>query len=577
MSENEYRPETEAYETDPEGNLVPEEVPDPAGAANKSLGRSSMVMAAGTFTSRALGLVRNLVLIAAVGVNIGAANAFDVANKIPNVLFAILASGMLNAVLVPQIVRAYQRKGGQEFVNRLLTVAGVIMLAITLMLTLGSAWLIGLYIDDWTPELTGLAVAFGFWCIPQLFFYGLYTLLGQVLNARSQFGPFMWAPVMNNIVSIAGFGLFIVIFGGYDGDAGTHAISTWTPAKIGLLGGSATLGIAAQALILIWPLWRSGFKFRFRWGIRGMGMGTMGKVAAWTFAAALLEQVAVLVITRVTSAASEVSGEAIGVAGNAAYTQALMIYLLPHSLITVSIATALFTQISAAAGAGDFAKVRNDLSLGMRTISIFTVFATAVLTVLAIPVTRVMLFTVRNPEEIISVAAVLAVMSIGLVPLGAMVLMKWAYFAFEDGRTVFVIQIPVAAITIAGSLLGMVYLEPTWWAVAAGGSMALGNIVAVAGRLAGLRRHLGGLDGRRILRLHAQLLVATAASVAVGWPMLRLFPDVAASTFSGLFACIVIGLVMLGIYVGALKIMRVRELDTLVSPITARLRRSRTP
>src|SRR5690625_7370745 len=157
-------------------------------------------MAAGTFVSRALGLVRNLVLIAAVGVNIGAANAFDVANKIPNVMFAILAAGMLNAVLVPQIVRAYKRKQGEEVTNRILTVAGTIMLAVTLVLTLGSAWVIGLYIDNWSPELTALAVAFGFWCIPQLFFYGLYTLLGQVLNARSIFGTVMSARVANKVI-----------------------------------------------------------------------------------------------------------------------------------------------------------------------------------------------------------------------------------------------------------------------------------------------------------------------------------------------------------------------------------------
>src|SRR5690625_7739269 len=108
------------------------------------------------------------------------------------------------------------------------------MLVDTLNMTLSSSWLIGLYNDNWTPELTALAVAFGFWCIPQLFFYGLYTLLGQVLNARSIFGPFMWAPVINNVISIAGFGAFIAIFGRYDA-ATAHDLTSWTGAKIALL------------------------------------------------------------------------------------------------------------------------------------------------------------------------------------------------------------------------------------------------------------------------------------------------------------------------------------------------------
>ncbi|HLS04529.1 MAG TPA: murein biosynthesis integral membrane protein MurJ [Actinomycetales bacterium] len=535
-----------------------------------SLGRSSIVMASGTLVSRALGLVRNLVLIAAVGVNIGAANAFDVANKIPNVMFAILASGMLNAVLVPQIVRAYKRKQGEEFTNRILTVAGTIMLAVTLVLTLGSAWVIGLYIDNWSPELTALAVAFGFWCIPQLFFYGLYTLLGQVLNARSIFGPFMWAPVANNVISIAGFSAFIAIFGRYDAET-AHDISSWTGAKIALLGGSATLGIAAQALVLIWPLWRSGFRFRFRWKLRGMGMRSMGKVAAWTTLATLLEQVGVLVITRVTSAAGEHSGELLNVAGNAAYTQALMIYLLPHSLITVSITTALFTQLSAAAAAGDIPRVRADLSLGMRTVGVFTIFATAALIVLAVPITRVILFTAAHPGEITSVARVLSVMALGLVPLGGMLLMKRAYFAFEDGFTIFLIQIPVTAITITGSLAGMYLLTPDWWAAGAGASMALGSVVAGAGRLRGLHRRLKGLDGARILRLYVRLIIGALGASAVGYAVVKLLGTGADDPVRALIVVVVGGLTMLGTYLIALHLMRVRELATLLSPVTRKL------
>lgn len=529
-------------------------------------------MAAGTLVSRALGLVRNLVLIAAVGVNIGAANAFDVANKIPNVMFAILASGMLNAVLVPQIVRAYKRKQGEEFTNRILTVAGTIMLAVTIVLTLGSAWVIGLYIDNWTPELTALAVAFGFWCIPQLFFYGLYTLLGQVLNARSIFGPFMWAPVANNVISIAGFSAFIAIFGRYDAET-AHDISSWTGEKIALLGGSATLGIAMQALVLIWPLWRSGFRFRFRWKLRGMGMRSMGKVAGWTTLATLLEQVGVLVITRVTSAAGEHSGELLNVAGNAAYTQALMIYLLPHSLITVSITTALFTQLSDAAAAGDIPRVRADLSLGMRTVGVFTIFATAALIVLAVPITRVILFTASHPGEITSVARVLSVMALGLVPLGGMLLMKRAYFAFEDGFTIFLIQIPVTAVTIAGSLAGMYVLMPDWWAAGAGASMALGSIVAGAGRLRGLHRRLKGLDGARILRLYVRLIVGALAASAAGYAVVKLLGTGADDPLRALVVVAVGGLAMLGVYLIALHFMRVRELATLLGPVASKLRR----
>src|SRR5699024_12665291 len=111
--------------------------------------------------------------------------------------------------------------------------------------------------------------------LPQLFFYGLYTLLGQVLNAKSSFGPYMWAPVLNNIVAIGGLAVFILIFG--TNNASPHELSTWTRDKIALIAGTATLGVAAQALIRIWPLKRIGFKYKPTFGFRGVGLASAGR------------------------------------------------------------------------------------------------------------------------------------------------------------------------------------------------------------------------------------------------------------------------------------------------------------
>ena len=118
----------------------------------RGLGRNSMVMAAGTAASRLGGLVRNLMLVAAVGSVGTVSNAFDVANKLPNVMFAILAGGMLNAVLVPQIVKAFRAHNTQERIDKLLTISAVGILAITAILTGASAWVVALYTDGWTAE-----------------------------------------------------------------------------------------------------------------------------------------------------------------------------------------------------------------------------------------------------------------------------------------------------------------------------------------------------------------------------------------------------------------------------------------
>ncbi len=556
------------------------ETPTAAASSTSSLGRNSIVMAAGTAASRLGGLVRNLMLVAAIGATGTVADAFDVANKLPNVLFAILAGGMLNAVLVPQIVKAFRAHNAQERVDKLLTISAVGILAITAVLTGGAAWVVMLYTDGWSAEQLALGTVFAYWCIPQLFFYGLYTLLGQVLNAREQFGPFMWAPVANNVVSVLGFAIFLAVFGG--ADSGINDLSEWNTPRTILLAGTATLGIVAQALVLLVPLLRSGFRWNLRLGLRGLGLRSAGAVALWTFAAVLLEQAGVLYLTRVASEAGAASTATDAIAGNASYTQALLIYLLPHSLVTVSIATALFTGISKAAQAGDTDRVRDDLSLGLRTVGVFTVFATAALVVLAAPATAFIVPT-AGAENTALIAPVLVALSFGLVPLGGMALMKWVYFAYEDGRSVFWITVPSTVALVAGLIAAQLWLPIELWVVAAGGAYALSNWITVLLRTGGLKRKLGGrLDGGRILALHAKTVLAAAVAGGAGWGVYQLVGGFDVLSFdrgwvltmlSGLWVSAACGLVMVAVYVLLLRLLRVRELDRLLGPVLARLRR----
>ncbi|MFE7505139.1 murein biosynthesis integral membrane protein MurJ [Promicromonospora sp. NPDC057488] len=556
------------------------ETPTAAASSTNNLGRNSIVMAAGTAASRLGGLVRNLMLVAAIGATGTVADAFDVANKLPNVLFAILAGGMLNAVLVPQIVKAFRAHNAQERVDKLLTISAVGILAITAVLTGAAAWVVMLYTDGWSAEQLALGTVFAYWCIPQLFFYGLYTLLGQVLNAREQFGPFMWAPVANNVVSVLGFGIFLAVFGG--ADAGINDLAEWNTPRTVLLAGTATLGIVAQALVLLVPLLRSGFRWNLRLGLRGIGLRSAGAVAMWTFAAVVLEQAGVLYLTRVASEAGAASTATESFAGNASYTQALLIYLLPHSLVTVSIATALFTGISKAAQEGDTDRVRDDLSLGLRTIGVFTVFATAALVVLAGPLTAFIVPT-AGAEDTALIAPVLVALSFGLVPLGGMALMKWVYYAYEDGRSVFWITVPSTVALVAGLVAAQLWLPIELWVVAAGGAYALSNWITVLLRTGGLKRKLGGrLDGGRIFVLHAKAVLAAAVAGGAGWGVYQLVGGFDALAFgrgwvlamlSGLWVTALCGLVMLGVYVLLLRLFRVRELDRLLGPVLARFRR----
>lgn len=569
-------------------------------SSNASLGRSSAVMAAGTAVSRGLGLVRNILLVGAVGATGLAADAFDVANKIPNILFAILAGGVLNAVLVPQIVRAYTQRNPEEKIGKLLTLAMTVILGITVLLTLGASIVIPLYAgDSWSEPQLALAITFGYWCIPQLLFYGLYTLLGQVLNARRQFGPFMWAPVVNNVVSIAGFAVFIAIYGSAV-TGQVDDLSAWDGPKIALLAGTATAGIALQALVLFIPLYRSGFRWKVAFGFRGIGLRSAGQVAFWTLGAVILEQIGVLIITRIAAAApgtalsqgfgpyansagSEAlitgvvaaSPEAFVVAGPAAYSQALMIYLLPHSLVTVSIATALFTGMSAAANARKTAVVRADLSRGLRVIAVFTIFATAALIVLALPITKLLIPT-GSPASIVAISQVLIAMSIGLFPLGGMVLMKWVYYAYEDGRSVFLIQLLGTALLLGSAYASTMFLDARWWVVGVAAAMSLSNILVIMLRAAGLRRRLEGLDGARITRLLVRVLLASVIAAGAGWLVMQPFGDLYGLSWGRAFVvAAVTGFVMTAVYLILLRLMHVQELNDLAKPLLSKIRPNR--
>ena len=554
-------------------------------STSTSVGRSSLIMASGTAVSRALGLVRNILLVAVVGATGPIADAFDIANKVPNILFAIIAGGMLNAVIVPQVVRAYRSPNAQEYLDKLITLTGTMMLVLTLACTFGASVLVGIYASNqWTTAQLALAVSFAFWCIPQLFFYGLYTLLGQVLNARGQFGPFMWAPALNNVISIIGLGAFLIIFGG--APTSGAMVESWTTGQVAMLGGVTTFGVVCQALVLIIPLYRSGFRWHLRFGFRGVGLRSVGRVGLWTFAAVLLDQAAVLVSSRIATAAPmaaclesytkafcDSGADPLVVAGNGAYTQALMVYLLPHSLVTVSIATALFTGMSAAAAAGDLATVRSLVSRGLRVIAVFTVFATAFFLVVAQPVMKVLVPTLR-PADVVVVGQVLAALALGLVPLGAMVLMKWVYFAFEDGRTVFLIQIPMTIVLVGGAVTGWLLLPGRWWVVGVGVAMSLSNYVGLALRMGGMVRRLDGLDLARIVRLHVQLVAAAVVAGLAGWGILTVWGFEPEDSWGAAFGVTaLVGVTMAAIYALALRLMHVAELQDLVRPVLQKVRR----
>ena len=533
-----------------------------------SLARSSAVMAGGTVVSRALGFVRASMLAAVIGATGLAADAFDVANTLPNLFYLLLAGGVLNAVLVPQITKAATHDdGGHEFVNRLLTISIAIIAAGTVLVTAAAPLLVRAFADFSDPRAVELATAFAFLCLPQMFFYGLYTVLGQVLNARAQFGAYMWAPALANVVMIAGL---LVLLTGFPTQVGP---GSWTPAMVWILSGTTTLGIVAQALVLIVPLRRGGFRFTPVWGFRGTGLGSASRVALWTFAALAVSQLGFVVTSRVLTRATQVLAHDNQVgAGKAAYSNAFLLFMLPHSLITLSLVTALFTRMSTAASAGRTAEVVADLGRGVRMPAVLLLPGMVFAVLFGQPAVRV-LFPGNSAAETQAIAHVMIAMIVGILPFGWLYLVQRVYYAYEDARTPFLLQLVVTAIATAVNLFAFT-VDARQAGVVVGVGQTLSNLVAAGLGFALLRRRLGPLALRSAVRLYARLAVAALVAGAVAWPLDRLLaarlPD---THLAALVEVVVGGGVFLAVALGLAHVMRVEEVGQLLDPVLRRLRR----
>jgi putative peptidoglycan lipid II flippase len=530
-------------------------------------------MASGTFASRVLGVVRASMLTALLGVS-GALgyDAFSTANTVPTTIYNLVAGGLLNAVLVPQIIRAAKHDdGGEDFLNRLLTLALLGLAGVTVIVVALSPLVPVIFTTSaWDSHAVALCVAFAFWCMPQVFFYGAYTMLGQILNARGNFGPYMWAPVANNVVAIAGIAVLLVSVG----PAGHHPRppSEWTAGQIAMLGGTATLGVVVQAAILIWPLHEVGFRYRPRFGWRGVGLRSAGRVAGWTFFAALAGQLGFIVTSRVVTSAVAHGGP-----GKGAYDNAFLLFMLPHSLITVSLVTALFTRMSRSAAAGNTGEVRRDVSLGLRLTGVATVLATAAVLVLG-PEMASTLFAGNTLRDTNAIAYTTMAMILGVVPFSAQYLLQRAFYAYEDARTPFMIQLPVIGTGVVTALIALHTLSPQWIVVGVGVGLSLGYALGAMLSFLVLRRRIGGVEGRAILRTYARLVIAAAAAAIPALLITRgIHHALGHGKGSGLLALVIGGSAMVLTYVLACRRMKVQELEELIGPFTRRLRRSPTP
>ncbi|MFT4011014.1 MAG: murein biosynthesis integral membrane protein MurJ [Nocardioidaceae bacterium] len=543
---------------------------------NSSVLSSSAVMAAGTVVSRASGYVRNALLLAALGAWTHA-DMFNIANTVPNMLYILLAGGVFNAVLVPQLVRAMKNDadGGTAYTNRIVTLAALFLAAVTALLVLAAPVLMRLFLDHdfftdpGLREQRDAAIAFARLCLPQVFFYGMFVLVGQILNSRNRFGPMMWAPIANNIVAIATLVTYLFVFGPARG-AEQHG--GFTSGQELLLGLGSTLGIAIQLLVLVPYLRSAGYRFSPRFDFVGTGLAHTFRLGVWTVLFVVVNQIAYSVVVRIASAGTT-TGEG---TGYTIYSNTFLVVMTPHAIITVSLATAVLTRLAAYARDADLPGLAHQVSTTLRSaLSLIVPFA-LVLPLIALPVSNLVSRYGAATSATHDFARTLATFGIALLFFTCHYLVLRGFYALERNRTVFWVQCVIGAGNIALAYVLTRGVDPAAvaprLALAYGGAYALGAVVSYAV----LRRLLGGLETPELVRFGIRIGIAAGLAALATWGVRVGLDQIADAGESKVWAVVtlaVLAVVDVAVLLLCARALRITELTDMVRMVAARLRR----
>ncbi|WP_405700320.1 murein biosynthesis integral membrane protein MurJ [Streptomyces sp. NBC_00069] len=557
-----------ATDTRPASGPSAEGTAEPAPGKSSVL-RSGALMAAGSIVSRATGFVRSAVVVAALGTGL-LGDGYAVSNTVPNILYMLLIGGALNAVFVPELVRAAKehQDGGAAYTDRLLTACTTALVVLTAAAVVAAPLIVSAY-TDYTGSQASTTVALARYCLPQILFYGLFTLLGQVLNARGRFGAMMWTPVLNNIVIIGVFGLFLYV---------SHdAADGLTAGETRLLGLGTTAGIVLQALALVPSLRAARFRWRPRFDWRGSGLARPLRNAGWLVMLVLTNQIGYWVVTRLSTATGQRAVEAglAGGAGYTAYSNAYQLWIVPQGIITVSLITALMPRMSGAASDGDLAAVRRDISYALRSSAALVVPATFVFLALAPWVMGAVFGYGRTTAaDTEAMAGMLMAFAPGLIAFSGQYVLSRGFYALSDTRTPFFLNLVIAALNAGLSLAAYLLLPPRWAVTGMAGAYSVALFAGMAVTAYTLARRLGPRTGSRTerrttaVRTHLRLLVAGLPAAAAGYAAAR------ASERFGDFAAVGAGTAAVGLVVVLLaRPLRLTEITDLMDSLRRKIGR----
>lgn len=518
-------------------------------------------MALGTIFSRITGLIRNLLLVAVLGTAI-LGDTYNVGNTMPNIVYNLLIGGSLTAVFVPQIVRATRHAdGGTAYISRLFTFIATILLVITVLAIACAPLLVHLYSPSFTGRTFDITVSFMRFCLPQIFFMGIFALLGQIANARSVFGPMMWAPILNNLVAIAIFAVFI---------SQELELNTISDSQVQFLGLGTTLGIVVQALVLLPVLSRAGVSLRARFDWKGSGLTHSIRLAGWTILFVLISQIGYLITVNLATRASTQAleqGISYGV-GYTPYSNAYLILLLPHSIATISLVTAILPSLSNFVIDNQLEKLRAQIIKAIRLVGVVTVPSSLFFLFFGRLMSDVLFFGI-SPNDARYIGYVLAAFSLAVIPLSINLIAIRGLNAFENTRAQVLSNCVINGIAIVFSLGSYFYLSTKWITVGLAGSFTLSYWAGTFSTIRLLEKKSGVIEKKGIISAYAKMFFASALAIVPAYAMSRWLTSAHIPGGNALVLIIVLTVSFLGFLFTA-KALKIEEVDETVRTIIKR-------
>ncbi len=526
--------------------------------------RTSGSIALGSLVSRATGFVRQLALVAVLGLGV-VNDSYTIANTLPLIIYELLLGGVLTSVMIPLLIRAQvdDPDGGEAYTQRLLTFATVVLVLATALAMLAAPLLTRLYLGgdgngNANPEL---ATAFALLLLPEIVFFGLGALFGAILNSRGVFRPYAWAPVANNLVVIA----VVAIYALTPGEISLDPVRMGDT-KLLVLGLGTTAGIVAQALVLLPALHRVGLRWRWRlgWDRR---LTEAGGLAMWVIGYVVTGQIGFIVTTRVAAAADPGSVST--------YATAWLLLQVPYGVFGVSLLTALMPRMSRAAALGDDEEVVADLSRGSRLSAVVLIPISVLLTLVG-PALGVALFSHGETGQAAAtrLGLTVAVSAFGLLPFAIVMLQLRVFYAMKDGRTPTLIQVIIVAVKVPMLLACPLLLSPDRVVLGLAAANSASFVIGAAIGQWWLRHRLGAVRTRAALRTIGKTTLAATLGglVAVALlTLLQLGPLGRLDAVPRAWVILVVGTIVGGaVTLAVLRVLRVAEIDPIWRRLTRR-------